>query len=261
VTQVSVSSESGGEVATYCGSPKRSEFYCPDEGPVPMVEDGTPLGVYVRVVFDELLDPSIEVLDETAGTGSIVAANPITINCGGAALSYEGFYDPAGSHLTDPPGPALVVEPTARIASGSSCTVSVNAVVTDKSGNQVPGDQAGPHAFALAPLNVLGSEPADGAEGVGGEEIVVIFNNAIDEGSLAGRVHLTQDGNDVPFAAGVLVLEDDPDAEANVLIVPSNPLPPSGTFTVTLDAGIADVAGGTFQPEGGSESFTFTTGQ
>lgn len=140
------------------------------------VTDADPLSWRVRIMFDELLDPGIEELiplrDSTGkltGTsrGSIANTHPVELVCGGAPVAYDGYYTPSGNALTWPLGPALVIvplDPTA-IAGGTACTVTINAAVTDKEGNEVPaagdplGDQRGPYTFAIADIALAETSP------------------------------------------------------------------------------------------------------
>src|SRR5260221_8839210 len=83
------------------------------------VSDAYPQGWFVRIEFDELLDPTIEDLTEIldangqpTGTfsGSIAASHPVELKCtgvGGAMVNipYDGYYSPAGNNITWPLGP------------------------------------------------------------------------------------------------------------------------------------------------------------
>lgn len=140
---------------------------------VPMVEDAVPTGWYLRIVFDELLDPDVEelipILDsngEPSGTftGSIATTRPVTLTCGGVEVPYDGYYSPGGNYQTWPVGPSLVVIPDdpTSVAGGTTCTVSINANVVDKSGEAVPMNQrgmGGEYAFAIAPFELIGTDP------------------------------------------------------------------------------------------------------
>ena len=90
---------------------------------VDMVEDAVPTGWYIRVVFDELLDPTIEELipdTDSAGdptgtsTGSIANTQPVKLTCGGVDVPYDGYYSPGGNYQTWPVGPSLVIIPDDR---------------------------------------------------------------------------------------------------------------------------------------------------
>jgi hypothetical protein len=246
-----VSESAAAEVATFCGDGKRNANYCPEEGAVAPVADAVPLAVTLRVAFDELLDPSIEVIDDQ-GIGSIAAAEPLAVVCDGRAVAYEGYYDPSGSHLTFPAGPALVVTVQEGVKSGAGCQVSVSEAVVDKDGRAVPDDQRGPYAFALADLRVVNSSPADGAEGVDPNvSIAVSFNNLIDEATLAGRITLTDSVGAVPFSAAVSAANP-----SQIEIVPASALAAGTSYTVSVLAAVADPYGGTLAAD---STFGFST--
>jgi hypothetical protein len=154
---------------------------CPDElsDGVDPVESAYPDGWYVRIMFDELLDPSIEelteILDEDTGaptgtfTGSIVNANPVTLQCqsvnGNTLVNvpYDGYYSPSGNRVTWPVGPSLVIKPNnpELIATGKECQITLNDTVTDKDGKSVPTAQRGPYTFKVAPITVIATDPTD----------------------------------------------------------------------------------------------------
>jgi hypothetical protein len=182
------------EKATYCklNDPKRPNVVglpdattsqiCPADGTAAdEVTDAYPDGWYVRVMFDELLDPSIETLTELTddtgmGTGtfsgSIAATHPVTLQCQSAAtgamvnVDYDGYYQPAGNNVTWPLGPSLVIKPNdaTLIATGKECQVTLGDVITDKDGNTVPMDERGPFKFKVAPISVLVVDPADSGD-------------------------------------------------------------------------------------------------
>ena len=156
------------EAATYCrpgDQYKVNTLYCPlrrnsENKPIAgarevasPVMDATPAGWHARFIFSELIDPSIEELIETDGviTGSLAQSQPFVLTCGGAEVPYDGWYDPTGNHLSYPPGPSLVAQPLDFIATGTMCEVALrDGVVTDKGGDDVPGDHLGPYEFGIA---------------------------------------------------------------------------------------------------------------
>ena len=127
------------ETATYCkpNDPQRPSLVglpdfttlqvCPADGSaVDEMTSAYPDGWYVRVMFDELLDPSIETLTEIVdedgmGTGtyegSIADSHPVTLECVSSVtktmtpVSYTGYYSPAGNRVTWPLGPSIVIKP------------------------------------------------------------------------------------------------------------------------------------------------------
>jgi len=156
------------ETATFCktGDNKRPNFVnyplalggtqlCPDDLSMGVAEvtDAEPLEWYVRIMFDELLNPDIEelipILDDNGietGTfsGTLANTQPVTLTCNGTAVPYDGFYGPEGNTLTWPVGPSLFIQPldSSGIATGSSCEVSIKDIVKDKDGNSVPATSA-----------------------------------------------------------------------------------------------------------------------
>jgi hypothetical protein len=145
------------------------------------VTNALPDGWYVRIMFDELLDPEIETLTEIIDpdtgeatdtyVGSIATTKPVTLECesvngGMVEVDYDGYYSPSGNRITWPLGPSLVVKPNdpTLIATASQCEITINDNVTDKAGNPVAADQRGPYKFSVAPIEVLAIEPEDGSE-------------------------------------------------------------------------------------------------
>jgi len=263
VVLVAVASESLGEAATFCSSevtPERTNgYYCPEENPdqVAPVDDVQPLGFYARIAFDELLDPSIETVDEANGVASL-SGTPVTLKCGGADVAYTGFYDPSGSHLTYPAGPALVIEANATVATGSACTVEIGDSVKDKDGEAVPSGQRGPYGFTIAPLAAFGTSPEADAEDVDpAVEMGVIFNNYIDDASLAGKVTLHDDTGNADVVITVGVSADDP--TFLTVAADAGALAENNAYTLTVADGITDVEGGALSADN-AVTFSFTTG-
>ena len=181
------------ESATYCkpGDEKRpslvglpdftTQQICPEQlseqvGPV---MDAAPELWYVRIVFDELLDPSVEDLipeldenDQETGifTGTLRNTQPVTLQCqdvGGTLVDvdYDGYYSPSGNNVTWPLGPSLVIKPSdpTLIPVESMCQVTLKDSIKDKSGTSVTPDQRVPFSFHIAPVQVISITPASGA--------------------------------------------------------------------------------------------------
>jgi hypothetical protein len=242
VSAVTVTGEAGTE-ATYC-NPAMAEHtpkVCLAGQSVEPVRDVRPLGWKARVVFKELLDPSIEDID-TAGTGSIARAHPFTVTCGDAVIAYDGFYDPSGNHDTSPVGPALVIYPASQpaAASASSCRIAIDAgAIRDKDGEPAPNDIR--FAFTLAALHVAATTPAAGAtdaDPLG--QIRLSLNSHVDAATLAGHVQLI-DASGLPVAAAITVPAADP---TSIAIEPAAALAHGAAYTVTLSTGITDTFGG-----------------
>lgn len=182
------------EQATYCrpNDEKRpglvglpdftTQQVCPEtlSDGVDPVDNAYPDGWYVRIMFDELLDPSIETLTEIldssgegTGTfrGSVRDANPVTLECQSVTnnamvnVDYDGYYSPSGNRVTWPVGPSLVIKPNdpLLVATGKECQITINESVVDKSGNPVPETQRGPYPFRIAPIKVIATESDDAA--------------------------------------------------------------------------------------------------
>ncbi|HWU86317.1 MAG TPA: Ig-like domain-containing protein [Kofleriaceae bacterium] len=207
------------ESATYCkpGDEKRPGLVglpdftttqiCPDvlsEG-VKEIDDAAPQGWYVRIMFDELLDPNVEDLipvpdennqDSGVSTGTISKTKPVTLQCEdftGAMVDvdYDGYYSPSGNNVTWPLGPSLVVKPKqpTTISVGSKCQITLKDTITDKQGERVPPDQRGPYPFKVAPVQAIAISPGDGETvdpETGGVEVT--FNVDLDPASLCNNM-------------------------------------------------------------------------
>jgi hypothetical protein len=203
--------------AAGAGDPKRpDEVILSDESalelcdtdstkPVAELTNALPEVWYARVQFDELLDPSIEDLipdvDDTGMpigtfTGTLKNTQPVTLKCDSATgagqvdVPYDGYYSPAGSSISYPLGPSLVIIPTdpTVVATDSECTITLKSNITDKDGNQVPADQIGPYKFRVGAIEVLIIDPtsADSKQDPIAAGVDLTFNTAVDPVSLAG---------------------------------------------------------------------------
>lgn len=242
-----------------------------------------PVGGSVRLAFNELLDPDraeelVVVVDDEGlperdpyGNpvlrGTLERSQPVILTCNGQPVAYDGFYNPSGNHLSDPPGPSLVIRPLGAVTTGASCTVEVvqgesnpSFGVFDKTGNPVSAEDKGPFEFQIALLAITDASPGSEAAGVVvGFAPTVRFNAPIDPASLgaegAQRVRLRTAVDDVDVAATLSV--DD----QNVKITPASPLAPETEYEVVVYAGIADTGGGTLMLDADPTVATmFTTG-
>jgi len=267
---VAIASDSAGEAATFCfdqyddGSLLdplwRNEAYCPSEGGVAGgVTDAPPLGFFARVVFSELLDPSFETViradtdgdGEPDADGAIIGfefnQEPVTISCGGNAVTTTGFWDPSGSHLSFPAGPAVVVNATSTVASGSTCQVAINdGVLFDKEGIALPTTQMGPFEFTLSPLGSVGTVPSNEQVDVdpmalAEAGITVDFNNLIDPTTATATVLV--DGVEVAATVGFAVDSGGNPIETTLAIVPDGDVVAGAEYSVTVDAGLEDQGG------------------
>jgi hypothetical protein len=211
-----------GETATYCApnDPKRPDSVglpdftyvqiCDDDLSVgaEQVTNAYPDGWYVRIMFDELLDPDVEELVETGDgetySGTLKNTKPVTLECesvngGFVEVPYDGYYNPAGNRVTWPLGPSLVVKPDdpRAIATGKTCRITIKEKVTDKTGTPVPEAQRGPYEFKIAPITPIYIDPPDGSEvtalSIFSDNVYVQFNTEPDPTSFC-----TQNSND-PF--------------------------------------------------------------
>lgn len=177
------------EDATYCrtGDDKRPGLVglikdgpitvqvCPDDLQLKAMDDGVaqaaPAAWFVRVVFDELLDPSIEdlepVLDDNgmptgANMGTLKNTQPVTLTCNGANIAYDGYYVPNGNKQSWPLGPALFIQPQSATdaPTGAMCSVSIKDSVHNKAGQSVANQRD--FTFQLAPMSFRFSDPAPG---------------------------------------------------------------------------------------------------
>ncbi len=218
------------ETATFCktGDDKRPGLVpaalagptqvCPDDLKMGAdeVTDTQPVDWYVRIQFDELLNPKIEDLlpiTDAAGKptgifkGSLANTQPVTLTCkdvNGAPVDvpYDGYYDPSGNSVTWPLGPSLVIQPndSSKIATGSDCQVAVKSdVVADKDGNHVPTTELGPYTFKIAPMALLSEDPAQPKDLTkpatidASKPLVLTFNATMDVTSLAAAQVKIQD--------------------------------------------------------------------
>lgn len=152
----------------------RTTEVCPDDLTRKAIDDGVapaaPPVWFVRIVFDKLLDPSIEDLEpvrDQNGTptgqvfGTLKNTQPVTLTCNGVDIAYDGYYVPNGNKESWPVGPALFIAPLAPTdaPTGASCTVSIKDTVHNKAGQPVPSEQRS-YSFTVAPMIFRFSDPA-----------------------------------------------------------------------------------------------------
>jgi hypothetical protein len=203
------------------------------------VSNANPIGLggfYVRVVFDELLDPSFETLtdsedggpctaDSITCDGHIAMSMPVTLTCDGVDILYDGYYVPNGNKVSYPPGPSIVVIPEDFVGAEAECTITLKDLITDKEGNSVPAEQRGtsavPYTFSVSSMILLGSSPAEGEEITNDSPVFLTFSSFPDMASL-DAADVTVVG---PTGANIAV---DLSADATDVVV----LPTSGTWPV-----------------------------
>jgi hypothetical protein len=175
-----------GLVGTPCPTCPFAVQICDDDLSVPAepVSDATtggavPTAWYVRVMFDELLDPDVEelidILDPVTMlptgqfTGTLLNTQPVVLTCNGVTIPYDGYYSPSGNRVTWPLGPSLVIQPLELrdIATSADCSIQIRDNFTDKQGFVVPEDQrgtAGEYAFQVSALAFAGTSPRPGGK-------------------------------------------------------------------------------------------------
>jgi hypothetical protein len=184
------------------------------------VTDAVPIGWYLRVQFDELLNPDIEELlpipDSDLLQGSLAKSQPVVVSCAGANVPYDGYYNPSGNSLTWPLGPSLFIQPLddSTIPAGAECNLMIKSdVAADKDGEHVPAAQLGPYTFKIAPMAFVSTDPAPLAKGVTKpaavapeDPVLVSFNTRVDPASLtAAEVEIRQVANGNCADAGTVV--------------------------------------------------------
>ncbi|HSK01965.1 MAG TPA: hypothetical protein VK932_12015, partial [Kofleriaceae bacterium] len=216
---------------------------CPEELGVQPAEltNAAPELWYVRIMFDELLDPTIErlvpVLDEMGNetgvfNGTLRESQPVILQCEVAGSSgamqftdvpYDGYYSPSGNAVTWPLGPSLVIKPLdpTTIPVNTRCRVEIDGdKVRDKSGLPVPPDQRGPFTFKIAPAEIISISPGPG-ERVNAEfgGVDLTFNVEVDASSINDTMYsftpeMTNTGVFQYAASGVFIYGDMLDSKA-----------------------------------------------
>jgi hypothetical protein len=236
------------ESAAYCkaGDEKRpglvglpdftTQQVCPEEIGLQPAElsNAAPEIWYVRIMFDELLDPSVEdlipVLDENdqetgVFNGTLRNTQPVKLECEVAgpsgspvfvAVDYDGYYSPSGNAVTWPLGPSLVIKPLdpTIIPVDTRCRVEINSTVRDKSGEPVPADQRGPFHFRMASAEIISISPGPGERvnpEFGGVDLT--FNVEVDASSISSTMYsftpaMTNAGVFQYAASGVFIYGD-----------------------------------------------------
>ncbi len=200
----------------------------------------------------------------------------VTLECDGQVMPHDltqSFYQPSGNQQIpagpigiDGIGPAIIIIPSDQgLKTSSNCTLTFNAEVTDKSGNQIcappggdvnrtddcaPGDTS-KITFGVEPLRLTGNDPSDGATGIRltasastDSQVLLQFNAAIDAASLTA-ITLTEGGTAVATSRYTVELNPD-DATIMTLTLTGGYLPLT-EYVVTVASGatgIKDIHGG-----------------
>ena len=265
---------------------------CPDatSAPAEEVTNTFPTNWFVRIQFDELLDPDVEELKPIRDTdgnptgqdeGTLVNTLPVTLECNGTAVAYDGLYSPSGNSLSWPLGPSLFIQPidTSLIATGSECSVSIKSSVVDKDGVAVPTDQQGPYRFKIAPLELTSTsldaiDPSEPPMTAGTISVTapvqLTFNAAIDVTSLDAVTEVSlqlvtscSDAAGVPLVAKVSTTKDDPQtiSISDTVATGMNAWQVGKTYLLTIPAAAAvvDQGGGTGAVSDEDTVFCFQT--
>jgi hypothetical protein len=181
----------------------RTTEVCPDDLTKKAMDDGVAAGAppvwFVRIVFDKLLDPSIEdlepVLDQSGMPtgqvfGTLRKTQPVTLKCNDIDIAYDGYYVPNGNKESWPVGPALFIAPLAPTdaPTGASCTVSIKESVHNKANQSVPSEQRN-YSFQVGPMGFRFSDPAPADSNDGSitltptTPIDLFFTAAVDAGA------------------------------------------------------------------------------
>ena len=210
------------ETATYCriGDNKRPGIVglpdirtitvCPLDLSKPADDNGTAAAVppdwFFRIVFDKLLDAKVEdlmpVLDDsgiqTGTIGTLRNTQPVTLQCNGVDVPYDGYYAPNGNNSSWALGPALFIQPSdpTSVPVGADCKVSIKDMVHNKAGQSVPPDQRD-YTFKISPMHLRFSVPDPGDDDPGKivqdptAPIQFWFNAALKQGAKVGDITLT----------------------------------------------------------------------
>ena len=266
------------DVPPFRSIPDQTDVLLPTDPPEHVLWGTSPW--YIRVVFNELLDPDraeelLPCIDATHDGscededalfrnikddfgnpilfGSLKKTNPVTLLCNGAEISYDGWYDPSGNHLSDPPGPALIIVALQYQGTVTNCELGMNAgVLFDKDNN--PLSPIDPILFSTASLKLRSTSPRDGTTGVSREVTPrIIFNGLIDPNTLAANIEFT--GGTTP---PVFTPSTNGKTSTVTLTHPEGTmLEPETEYTITVKPGITDTKGAVL---GGSDvTFKFTT--
>jgi hypothetical protein len=195
VTSVTVMSDLSAarivETATFCrlndekrpglvGLPNfTTEQVCPDDLSEPAEQEGTAEGApplwFVRVVFDMLLDPTIEDLipvdpsnPNSPLRGTLRDTQPVTLRCNNVDVPYDGYYLPNGNRVSWPLGPDLFIQPVlaTSVPTGATCEVAVKDMVVNKAGQAIPAGEKKTFTFKIGPMLLRSTTPAATAAGL-----------------------------------------------------------------------------------------------
>ncbi|MBI2763381.1 MAG: Ig-like domain-containing protein [Chloroflexi bacterium] len=200
---------------------------------------GVPLDGTIELVFDRLMDTtSVERAISLAPSANVTAAW-------------------SGSVVTLSLGPGLVP--------GTVYTLTVASAAADTGGSRLRAPYRQTFTTVGSGLNVTAVIPADGVAGIGvASPIAIRFDGPIDPSTAQSAIHVTPS---VDGEVRVVALDGDGASLSNpvppgggdmVVLIPSAPLAPHTTYTVTLDPTVARVGDPKAVTIG--RTWSFTTG-
>ena len=213
----------------------------------PVVLRTTPLDGAGGVPLDGTIDLFFDRLMDTASVEQAMSIEP--------AVNIRSSW--RGSVVSFTLGPGL--------APGTRYTLTIGPEAADTGGSRLGSPFQMTFITVGAGLGIVTAIPADGVAGIGiGSPIAVRFDGPIDPVSIPGAIHVTPS---VDGTFRVVTLDGDgsglgaptPSTDGNTLVlVPSTPLAPHTTYTVTLDpvvTRLGDAAAVTI-----GRTWSFTTG-
>jgi hypothetical protein len=208
-----------------------------------------------KTVALDLIRPTIVSTYPVAGDTLVHANAPITVTFSKiidpASVTPSTFYlNGAVKGTIQTSGKTITFNPAHDLTSGIEYTATVSGAVADRFGNTL----GGPYTWSFktipadrTPPSVVTTIPANGATGVSlNTSIEVAFSERVDPSTITSASFQVSDG-----VTGNIAFSGD-----TVLFVPSGPLLPMHSYTVTISTNIADYSGNHFQ---NAYTFGFTT--
>jgi hypothetical protein len=195
------------------------------------------INVSPTVTFSEPMDPATIT---TSTVRTKVAGSPV-----------------AGVTSYDAPSNTATHNPTVNYANSTVVTIEVTTGAEDVAGNAIASTYTSTFTTIASPdptaPTVASVSPADGATGVGVDEVVVLaFSEALDAATVNDtNVTLLSGPNPVAATVGYTP------GGVVVTVTPSAPLAYAAAYTVGVATGVEDVAGNALAPPFAA---TFTTG-
>ena len=220
---------------------------------------------------------------ETVGPPAILAATPpdgsdgVPVE-GALTIEFDRYMDTRSVESAIRVEPATTIRPSwsgqtltlgfdPRLLFGTTYAVTIGTTAADTGGNRLQSALTTHFTTVAAGLRVSTTIPADGVSGISVRTaIAIVFDGTIDPASTADAIRITPSvAGDVRIAAlpadstpGATPSATEPTGQV-LLFVPSAPLAPHTTYTVTL-ASVVARPGAPSQVAAG-KTWTFTTGQ